>query len=126
MDHIAPDATDFRDFYALREAMVQVYKDEYHRQKALIEILAKFMPQRPAPGTIGTYTNDGQMRVDVLGMAMLYYMQKLKNEMAGISTEPYAELIRCYIEHCRDYLLLYKLRGCNFPIILICQVGKFF
>lgn len=90
----------------------------------LIDILGKILPARPEPGDIASYTNDGQLSATVLNTLFLYYLQEVKNEVTGASSEPNVDVARYYIEQCRRCHDAGIAQYCNFPAILLCQLGE--
>jgi hypothetical protein len=123
--HIGPDARDFLDFYKLRQAMIQTYDTEAERRDALINVLHKVLPNRPEPGSIDRYNNNGQLSITtaLLRAIILYYIQEIKNEVGSTTAEPNLEVIRYYLENCRRLCRAGITEHCNLPAILLCQIG---
>ncbi|KAJ7102529.1 hypothetical protein B0H15DRAFT_815035 [Mycena belliarum] len=105
--------------------MMQTYQNKYDRRAALIDVLDRFLPARPELGDIGDYTNDGQLAVTVLNSPFLYYLQVVKNEVTETSAEPNVEVTRHYIEQCRRCHNAGLGQHCNFPAVLLCQLGPY-
>ncbi|KAJ6557425.1 hypothetical protein B0H10DRAFT_2120931 [Mycena sp. CBHHK59/15] len=95
------------------------------RRTALIDVLGSILPSRPEPGGIASYTNDGQLAVTVINTLFLYYLQEVKNEVTGTSAEPNIEVTRYYIEQCRRCHNAGIKQHCNFPAVLLCQLGPY-
>lgn len=123
--HAEPSKEDFINFQVLRREMMKTFPKEIDRRTALIDVLGRILPARPEPGGIGNYTNDGQLAVTVLNTLFLYYLQEVKNEVTGTSAEPNIEITRYYIEQCRRCHIAGFEQHCNFPAVLLCQLGRF-
>ncbi|KAK7015406.1 hypothetical protein R3P38DRAFT_2786894 [Favolaschia claudopus] len=120
-----PSTQDFSHFYDLRQAMVKTYTKEIDRRAALADVLGHILPEKPEPGVIASYINDGQLSISISNTIFLYYLQEVKNEMIGISSEPTGEVTRYYIEQCRRCLMAGFDKQCNFPAILLCEIGPY-
>ncbi|KAK7012535.1 hypothetical protein R3P38DRAFT_2724314 [Favolaschia claudopus] len=125
ISHIQPSTQDFSHFYDLRQAMVKTYTKEIDRRAALADVLGHILPEKPEPGVIASYINDGQLSISISNTIFLYYLQEVKNEMIGISSEPTVEVTRYYIEQCRRCLMAGFDKQCNFPAILLCEIGPY-
>ncbi|KAJ7934962.1 hypothetical protein B0H13DRAFT_551032 [Mycena leptocephala] len=123
--HGSPATEDFINFRLLRQEMMKTFPKEIDRRTALIDLLGRILPARPEPGGIATYTNDGQLAVTVVNTMFLYYLQEVKNEVTGTSAEPNIEVTRYYIEQCRRCHNAGIKQHCNFPAVLLCQLGPY-
>ena len=74
-------------------------KDEKTRREAFSEIMSAVAPdlELPTPGhsgPTGAFTNDGE-----LGMAHMFYVHEVKNELAGNNSEPAIQSVLYWINH---------------------------
>ncbi|KAK7041303.1 hypothetical protein R3P38DRAFT_2893953 [Favolaschia claudopus] len=122
VSYMSPTTQDFIDFYTLRNQMMRTFPKEIERRTVLIDCLSTILPSRPEPGVISSYTNDGQLAITISNIIYLYYLQEVKNELAGNSGEPNIDVTRYYIEQCRRCYAAGVEQRCNFPAILLCQV----
>ncbi|KAK7034928.1 hypothetical protein R3P38DRAFT_2698658 [Favolaschia claudopus] len=125
VSYMSPTTQDFIDFYTLRNQMIRTFAKEVDRRTALIDCLSTILPSRPEPGVISSYTNDGQLAITISNIMYLYYLQEVKNELAGNSGEPNIEVTRYYIEQCGRCYAAGVEQHCNFPAILLCQLGPY-
>ncbi|KAF8169587.1 hypothetical protein K438DRAFT_1983191 [Mycena galopus ATCC 62051] len=112
-----------QDFIALRAAMIRIYNNEGEWQQALIQVFGRILPGTPHPGTICSYTNDGELFFVHLNFKFYYYLQEIKNELRNISSERSFELVGYYIEQYR--LCHQRVPHCNLPAILLCVCGLY-
>lgn len=127
--HINPSPEDYVDFYRLKTQMSKTFPMEIMRRTALCETLEFVLPARPIPCDIGPAQSrhDGGLWVSIDQAMFYYFIDETKNEPTSSPSIPDTQIALYYASSCRDCYSAGVKRGhCNFPAILLCQLGPYF